>query len=87
MFRTFGKSASAPEFRQAASIAAKSIAHTKVPAWFDNKNGYMEDDQPGELYNLTTDLAQKVNLYAKKPAKVTELTALMKTILARGQSR
>ncbi len=68
-------------------IAAKSGAHSKVPPWFDKEQGYTEDDQPGELYDLSTDLAQKVNLYAKEPAKVAELTALMKSIRARGQVR
>jgi len=68
-------------------IAAKSGTRSKVPAWFDQENGYTEDDQPGELYDLSTDFAQKINLYAKQPAKVAELTALLNTIRARGQMR
>lgn len=68
-------------------IAAKSGAHSKVPAWFDNENGYTEDNQSGELYDLSTDLAQRFNLYAKEPAKVTELTKLMDNIRAHGQVR
>jgi arylsulfatase A len=68
-------------------IAAKSGAHSKVPSWFDSENGYTDDDQPGELYDLSADLVQKVNLYASEPAKVTELTKLMETIRAQGQVR
>ncbi len=68
-------------------IAARTGAHSKVPAWFDQENGYVDDDRPGELYDLRADLAQKVNLYAKEPAKVAELTQLLETIRARGQVR
>ena len=68
-------------------IAAKSGAHSKVPSWFNDENGYTDDDLPGELYDLSADLAQKINLYAKEPAKVAELTEIMNAIRARGQAR
>jgi arylsulfatase A len=68
-------------------IAAKSGAHSKVPEWFDEENGYTPNDQPGELYDLSADLAQKHNLHGKEPAKVAELTQLLETIRARGQVR
>ena len=57
-------------------IDAKTGAVSKVPAWFDEANGYAKNDAPGELYNLRDDLAQKHNLYAEKPEKVAELKAL-----------
>jgi len=68
-------------------IANKTGAHSAVPAWFDEENGYSKNDQPGELYNLREDLAQKENLYAKKPDLVLELTSLMEKIRAKGQVR
>ncbi len=68
-------------------IANKTGAHSKVPAWFDEENGYAKNEHPGELYDLRADLAQKVNLYAKEPAKVAELTKLLDTLRARGQVR
>ncbi|MCC9606571.1 arylsulfatase [Blastopirellula sp. JC732] len=68
-------------------VAAKTGAHSKVPAWFDKERGYLEDDADGELYNLKLDVAQKHNLYADHPEKVKELTALMKRTQAKGQVR
>lgn len=49
--------------------------------------GYLEDEHPGELYNLRNDLAQKRNLYGSEPARVKELTALLGSIRAKGQVR
>jgi arylsulfatase A-like enzyme len=67
--------------------ANNSGAHSKVPAWFDQENGYSKNEQPGELYNLRTDLAQKHNLYAAEPAKVQELNSLLGSIRNKGQVR
>jgi len=68
-------------------IAAKTGAHSPVPAWFNQENGYVAHDQPGELYNLAEDLAQKRNLYAENPAKVAELTQLLARVRQKGQVR
>jgi len=68
-------------------IANKTGAHSRVPAWFDEENGYGKNEHPGELYDLRADLAQKQNLYGKEPAKVKELTALLASIRAQGQVR
>ena len=68
-------------------IDAKTGAVSKVPAWFDEANGYAKNDAPGELYNLRDDLAQKRNLYAEKPEKVAELKALLARLRERGQVR
>lgn len=46
---------------------------SKVPAWYDEQRGYPSNDSPGELYDLSADLAQKHNLYASQPEKVAEL--------------
>ena len=68
-------------------IAAKTGAVSKVPPWFDAANGYSANPNPGELYNLHEDLAQKQNLYSSQPEKVKELTALLEKVRARGQAR
>ncbi len=68
-------------------IAHPTGAHTRVPQWFDEANGYAAQDQPGELYDLRTDLAQKRNRYAELPGKVAELTGVLEQIRAQGQVR
>jgi len=68
-------------------IAAKTGAVSKVPEWFDAANGYTKNPNPGELYNIRTDLAQKHNLYAEQPDKVKELTVLLEQLRAKGQVR
>ncbi len=68
-------------------IAAKTGGVSKVPEWFDKENGYARNPHPGELYNLSNDLAQKHNLYAEQPGKVQELSALLEQVRAKGQVR
>ncbi len=68
-------------------IANKTGAHSRVPAWFDEENGYAQNEHPGELYDLRADLSQRHNLYAQEPAKVKELTTLLGAIRAQGQVR
>jgi arylsulfatase A len=68
-------------------VAAKSGAVTRVPPWFDKENGYSANENPGELYDLSQDLAQKKNLYAAEPKKVTELQALLTSVRGKGQVR
>ncbi len=66
-------------------IAAKTGAVSKAPPWFDKANGYVANTQPGELYNLRDDLAQKNNLYAEQPERVKALQAILAA--ERGQDR
>lgn len=68
-------------------IEAKSGGVTKVPSWFDAANGYSENTQPGELYDLRNDLGQKKNLYAEMPEKVAALQERLRAIRAQGQVR
>ncbi len=68
-------------------VATKTGGVTRVPEWFDAENGYVRHDHAGELYDLSADLAQKHNLYAQRPEKVAELTALLEQIRAQGQVR
>ncbi len=68
-------------------VAAKTGAVTQVPPWFDKENHYTANNQPGELYDLSKDVAQRDNLYAKQPEKVAELQALLTQVRAKGQIR
>ena len=55
-------------------------------AW-ETRRGYQPDGKAGvELYNLKTDLAQKHNVAAEHPERVTELQALLKKIREQGHS-
>ena len=65
-------------------IDAKTGGVSAVPAWFNEANGYVANTHPGELYNLSKDLAQKNNLYAAMPEKVAELRAELEKIKAKG---
>jgi arylsulfatase A len=68
-------------------IQAKSGGVSKVPDWFNQAGGYAPNAQPGELYNLEEDLAQKNNRYADLPDKVNELSRQLESIRAKGQVR
>jgi arylsulfatase A len=68
-------------------IATRTGEVTRAPPWFDEENGYAKHNQPGELYDLSKDLGQRNNLYAQQPAKVAELTALLKQLRAHSDVR
>ena len=68
-------------------IAAKTGAVSKVPEWFDEANGYPQNEHAGELYNLRHDLAQKNNLYSQEPDKVKQLTEKLKQVRSTSQVR
>ena len=56
------------------------------PLWFRLDRGYTPNSEPGELYNLTKDPAQKKNLCATETAKVKELAALLDRYVAEGRN-
>jgi arylsulfatase A len=68
-------------------VAAKTGAVTRVPPWFEKENNYPANPHPGELYDLSKDLAQRNNIYAAQAEKVTELEALLASVKAKGQVR
>jgi arylsulfatase A len=68
-------------------IETKTGGISAVPGWYDVMLGYSKNTQPGELYNLKEDLAQKNNLYSSNPEKVAELSNILKEIKAQGQVR
>jgi arylsulfatase A-like enzyme len=57
------------------------------PQWFKDQRGYQSHDQPGELYNLANDIAQRDNLYSQNPDKVRELKELLAKYQRDGRSR
>lgn len=62
-------------------------ARSGEPLWFRQERGYKAHDQPGELYDLGQDLAQKRNLYAEKPEIAGRLKALLNRYRNSGRSR
>lgn len=50
------------------------------------ERGYTAHDQPGELFNLRVDPAQRHNRYAEQPQLVRELKALLEKYQAEGRS-
>ncbi|MFU8848465.1 MAG: sulfatase family protein [Opitutales bacterium] len=55
-------------------------------SWNDKHNMPADDDAPVELYDLENDIAQKHNLAAKHPERVSALQALLKQIREQGYS-
>jgi arylsulfatase A len=47
---------------------------------------YTQHSQPGELFNLREDLAQRHNRFAEKPAIVSELNTLLEKYKREGRS-
>lgn len=68
-------------------IANKTGAHTRVPVWVIQENGYPKNEYDGELYDLGRDPGQKKNLYASRPDKVKELSHLLAHVREKGQVR
>ncbi|MDP0490763.1 MAG: arylsulfatase [Verrucomicrobiota bacterium JB023] len=55
-------------------------------AWEKKRDYPADDDQPVELYNLKTDLAQKENVAAEHQEKVAAMQELLETIREQGHS-
>ena len=56
------------------------------PQWLKEKRSYVSHSQPGELYNLRNDLAQRHNLFADRPEIVHELKSLLEKYKNEGRS-
>jgi len=67
-------------------IDAPSGADNKEPDWFKQERGYEGHELPGELYDLSQDLAERRNLYAEHPEIVTELKTLLEKYKSEGRS-
>ena len=58
-------------------IDAPSGAAWPEPEWFRAERGYEPHDHPGELYDLGTDPAERVNLYAERTDIVERMRATL----------
>jgi hypothetical protein len=58
----------------------------KELAWFKEERKYEPDKFPGELYDLSRDLAEHRNLYGEHPDKVRELKTLLEKYKNEGRS-
>ena len=67
-------------------IDGKTGDANKEPPWFRQERGYTPHPFPGELYNLTEDLAERHNRYGEQPETVARLKALLETYKSRGRS-
>ncbi|MDZ4687563.1 MAG: arylsulfatase [Planctomycetaceae bacterium] len=56
------------------------------PDWLKRDRGYIAHTQPGELFNLRQDRAQRHNRYAEQPELVAELTVLLERYVSDGRS-
>lgn len=68
-------------------IAAKSGGVSQVPDWFNESNGYQPEDTPEQLYQLSSDPAQKKNQFSERPDLVEKMKARLQAIRASGQVR
>jgi arylsulfatase A-like enzyme len=67
-------------------IDAPTGDDNKEPAWFREERGYTAHEQPGELYDLSQDPAERRNLYAEHPEIVAELKGLLEKYQREGRS-
>lgn len=56
------------------------------PQWLKDERSYTTHSQPGELFNLREDLAQRVNRFAEEPEVVRDLKTLLEKVKADGRS-
>ncbi len=56
------------------------------PQWLKKERGYTPHDQPGELFNVRDDLAERHNHFAEKPQLVSELKSLLEKYQREGRS-
>jgi arylsulfatase A-like enzyme len=57
------------------------------PDWYRQARGYVSDDYPGQLYEISGDASQRRNLYVERPEKLQELQALLNQLREQGRSR
>jgi arylsulfatase A-like enzyme len=56
------------------------------PQWLKDERSYTRHDQPGELFNVSEDLAERHNYFAEKPQLVGESQALLEKYKREGRS-
>lgn len=56
------------------------------PQWLKDERGYSRHDQPGELFNVRDDLAERHNYFGEKPELVAELKTMLEKYKRDGRS-
>lgn len=64
-------------------LDSKNGEHTKMPEWYSEKNGYVENTFQQALYDLSNDVSQQKNLIADFPEKARELKSELDAIKGR----
>jgi arylsulfatase A-like enzyme len=54
------------------------------PQWFKRERGYTSHNFEGELFNLSEDIAERVNCYGDRPEVVSELSELLESVTGGG---
>jgi len=67
-------------------IASPTGDDNKEPDWFKQERGYRPHSFPGELYQLSDDLAERRNLYGERPEVVDRLGKLLQRYIDQGRS-
>ena len=67
-------------------IDARTGEVSKEPEWIKKERGYVRHTFPGELYDLSQDLAERKNLCGEHPEIVRELKALLDKYEKEGRS-
>jgi arylsulfatase A len=60
--------------------------NNREPEWLKTERHYSPHNQPGELYDLAKDPAERTNLHASRPDDVKRLKALLEKYKAEGRS-
>jgi arylsulfatase A-like enzyme len=54
--------------------------------WFNKQRGYVDDNYPGQLFNITEDISERKNYYAIHPEIVSRLKSLLEKYKRDGRS-
>lgn len=68
-------------------IDAPSGNVSGVPTWFAKQNGYKRNPHPGALFDLRSDISQRMNLFADQSDQVERLRQLLAQIRRTGEVR
>ena len=68
-------------------IDAPTGGEIPEPDWFRHERGYTAHDQPGELFNLDSDLAERDNVYGAQPGLVSEIMSALAQLVGDNRVR
>mgnify|MGYP005844472611 FL=1 len=65
-------------------LDVKSGAHSKVPDWYNEENGYAPNPHEKALYNLRDDISQRVNLIEQYPERAAAMKQTLEQLRLKG---